>query len=106
MTDPREQQFLEVLRHFPGDAMTLFGLASHLRDKGRTEDAISRFRECLTSDPNYGAAGLELGRLLETAGQIDEARQVYADARVNAAKRGDDEIVTLTTQRLEELGEP
>jgi len=104
MLDPRVEQFLEVLRHFPGDPMTLFGLANHYRDRGRTEDAIARFRECLANDPNYGAAGLELGRLLELTGAKDEARTVYTEARKNAETRGDEEIVTITTARLEELG--
>lgn len=105
MPDPRENQFLEVLNHFPGDATTLFGLASYYRDSGRHDEAIQRFRECIEAAPHYGAAYLNLGELLKAKGDLEEARRVLKTAVERAESKGDVEIVNIAGERLSELDE-
>lgn len=99
----REKEFLEVLQVFPDDALTRFGLANFYRDAGRPEDAIAQYRKTLEIDAGYGAAYLELGTLLEQAGRIDEAREIYDKAITNAQKKGDLHIVNRAKLRLEDL---
>lgn len=103
MADPREDQFLEVLGHFPDDATTLFGLANHYRQTGRNDEAIQRFRECIEADPHYGAAYLNLGELLKANGEIEEARRVLKTAVERAESKGDVEIVNIAGERLNDL---
>ncbi len=46
------------------------------RAAGRTDDALSRYRQAIEMDGTYGAAYLGLAELREATGDIDEARQV------------------------------
>lgn len=99
----REQEFLEVLAAFPGDPVTLFGLASFYRAQGRLDEAIARFRECLAAKPDYGAAYLALAEILIERDLLDDARAVYRDAIRDAERAGDQEIVQIATERLRSL---
>jgi len=103
MNDEREREFLDVLRAFPEDALTRFGLGNLYRDAGRTDEAIAQYRKTVELDPGYGAAYLELGALQEKAGQIERARETYKLAIVNAEKKGDLHIVNRAKMRLEDL---
>ena len=99
----REKEFLEVLKVFPDDAMTRFGLANLYRDEGRLEDAIAQYEKTLEIDPGYGAAYLELGSLLEKSGRLEAARETYQTAIAAAERKGDLHIKNRATMRLEEL---
>jgi tetratricopeptide (TPR) repeat protein len=103
MDEQREQDFLEVLRVFPDDALTRFGLGNLYRDAGRIDEAIAQYQKTVEIDPGYGAAYLELGTLQEQAGQIDDARLTYKLAIANAEKKGDLHIVNRARMRLEDL---
>ena len=74
MNKDREKEFLEVLKVFPDDALTRFGLGNFYRDAGRIADAIAQYSRTIECDPGYGAAFLELAALQEQLGKIDAAR--------------------------------
>jgi tetratricopeptide (TPR) repeat protein len=46
------------------------------RAAGRTDDALSRYRQAIEMDGTYGPAYLGLAELREATGDVDEARQV------------------------------
>jgi tetratricopeptide (TPR) repeat protein len=102
MNQAREKEFLEVLKVFPDDPLTRFGLGNLYRDAGRTKEAIAQYQRVLEIDPGYGAAYLELGALQEQDGQHEAARETYRHAIENAEKKGDVHIVNRAKMRLED----
>jgi len=100
----REQEFLEVLKVFPTDPLTRFGLGNLYRDAGQLEDAAFQYQKAIEYDSGYGAAYLELGAAYERLGQTDAARETYQNAIVAAEKKGDVHIKNRATMRLEDLG--
>jgi tetratricopeptide (TPR) repeat protein len=103
MDSEREKEFLEVLKVFPDDAMTRFGLANFYRDSGRTAEAVDQYRKIIEIDPGYGAAYLELGDLLVKTGDRTGAREIYRQAIATAEKKGDTHIKNRAEMRLEDL---
>ena len=103
MDTEREKEFLEVLKIFPDDALTRFGLGNLYRDAGRIEDAIAQYQKMIDIDPGYGAAYLELAALQERLGETDAARETYRRAIAAAEKKGDAHIKNRAAMRLEEL---
>lgn len=100
----REKEFLEVLKVFPDDPLTHFGLANLYRDAGRLKKAIIQYEKTIAIDSGYGAAYLELGALQEQLGLTDSARETYRQAIQAAKKKGDEHIKNRATMRLDDLG--
>lgn len=59
-------------------ARDLTAQATQHRAAGRTDEALSRFRQAIEMDGTFGPAYLGLAELREATGDIDEARQVLA----------------------------
>ncbi|MBL9026046.1 MAG: tetratricopeptide repeat protein [Myxococcales bacterium] len=59
-------------------ARDLTAQAAQHRAAGRTDEALSRFRQAIEMDGTFGPAYLGLAELREATGDIDEARQVLA----------------------------
>jgi hypothetical protein len=60
-----------------------FNLATELRRKGKTDEAISHFRRVLELDPTYYKAHQSLGLILKLQGKVDEAIKTFRQG-VNA----------------------
>lgn len=103
MDPDREKEFLKVLKIFPDDALTRFGLANFYRDAGRQNEAIEQYQKVITNDPGYGAAYLELGSLQEDAGDLVEAGKTYRQAITAAEEKGDLHLKNRAKMRLEDL---
>ena len=73
----RVEQFKEVVELFPDDVVARFGLATAHLEAGEATDAIREFQTVLQMKPDYTAAYRGLGRALERANRIEEAREVY-----------------------------
>jgi len=70
----RIAEFKEVAELMPDDPVVRFGLAGAYLDAGKPENAADEYREAIPLKPDYSAAHRGLGRALERAGQIAEAR--------------------------------
>ncbi|HLC40853.1 MAG TPA: tetratricopeptide repeat protein [Methylomirabilota bacterium] len=70
-------QFREVAELFPDDPTTRFGLASAYLEHGEFEAAAREFQEVTRLKPDYTAGYRGLGRALEKAGRVDEAKTAY-----------------------------
>ncbi|MFI8101808.1 tetratricopeptide repeat protein [Streptomyces sp. NPDC086023] len=86
-----------ALRTDPAQARALGGRARVLAALGRTGEAVADYRKALEKVPEAGFA-LELGELLESSGQREEAAEPYAVLRglvAREAAHGVNETVTL-----------
>src|SRR5438093_1442078 len=58
-------------------------------DTGLAEEAVAEYREAVRLKPDYTAAYRGLGRALERAGRLDEARAAYGRGLEVARQTGD-----------------
>jgi len=85
----RIAEFKEVAVLMPDDPVVRFGLAGAYLDAGKPENAADEYREAIRLKPDYSAAHRGLGRALERAGQIAEARAAYQRGLEVATRTGD-----------------
>src|SRR6266852_743474 len=81
--------FKEVAEEMPDDPEVRFGLAGAYLDAGQAESAVNEYRETIRLKPDYSAAHRGLGRALERAGQIAEAKAAYTKGLEVASGTGD-----------------
>jgi len=90
VADPdRIAEFKEVAELMPDDPVVRFGLAGVYLDAGQPENAADEYREAIRLKPDYSAAHRGLGRALERAGRIGEARAAYQQGLEVATRNGD-----------------
>lgn len=77
--DEAEQAYQAWLAKYGPDPDVCFNLANVLRELGRLDGAIERYRQAIELDPEHASAWLNLGIALADAGRCDES--------VAAAKR-------------------
>ena len=85
----RIAEFKEVAELMPDDPVVRFGLAGAYLDAGKPENAADEYREAIRLKPDYSAAHRGLGRALERAGQLAEARAAYQRGLEVATRTGD-----------------
>jgi Flp pilus assembly protein TadD len=81
--------FKEVAEEMPDDPEVRFGLAGAYLDAGQAESAVTEYRETIRLKPDYSAAHRGLGRALERAGRIAEAKAAYQQGLDVATRNGD-----------------
>lgn len=74
------QAFGRASRIQPRNLTVQHRIAETLLDKGKTDDAIRRFREILDADPSFGKAWLDLGRAYATNERCEDARRAWRRA--------------------------
>lgn len=103
--DERRSVLEDALPHAEGIlAYAAQGALANLElEEGKPEEAIARWRTLASSQEGFlqEQAMLELGLVLEAVGQVDEARQVYADFM---AKFASSPRLEKARQRSERLG--
>jgi Flp pilus assembly protein TadD len=87
--EDRIAEFREVLELMPEDPVVRFGLAGAYLDAGQPENAVTEYQEAIRLKPDYSAAYRGLGRSLERAGRLDEARAAYTRGLDVATQNGD-----------------
>jgi Flp pilus assembly protein TadD len=85
----RIAEFKEVAAEMPDDPVVRFGLAGAYLDAGQPENAAEEYREAIRLKPDYSAAHRGLGRALERAGRLAEARAAYEQGLEVATRTGD-----------------
>src|SRR6266516_4864147 len=81
--------FKEVAEEMPDDPEVRFGLAGAYLDAGQVESAVNEYGEAIRLKPDYSAAHRGLGRALERAGRIAEAKAAYTKGLEVARTTGD-----------------
>ena len=85
----RIEEFKEVVEIMPDDPVVRFGLAGAYLDAGHADSAAAEYAEAIRLKPDYSAAHRGLGRALERAGRIAEARVAYVTGLEVARTTGD-----------------
>ena len=85
----RIAEFKAVAELMPADPVVRFGLGGAYLDAGQPENAADEYREAIRLKPDYSAAHRGLGRALERAGRIAEARAAYQQGLEVATRTGD-----------------
>jgi predicted Zn-dependent protease len=88
------------------NALLRFSLGNEYLKSGDAESAIEHLKRALEHDPSYSAAWKALGRALERAGRLKEARETYANGIAAAERRGDKQAakeMAVFARRLEKL---
>ena len=102
----RIAQFKEVAEEMPDDPEVRFGLAGAYLDAGLAESAVHEYRETIRLKPDYSAAHRGLGRALERAGRIAEAKAAYQQGLDVATRNGDPQTVKEIEVFLRRLDKP
>jgi predicted Zn-dependent protease len=85
----RLAEFQEVAALLPDDPVVRFGLAGAYLEAGLADQAAAAYRETIRLKADYTAAYRGLGRALERAGRLAEAREAYQEGLDVARRTGD-----------------
>jgi len=85
----RLEQLLNFLAGNPGDSFITFALAKEYEKLGESDQALARYLDIETQDPDYVGLYYHLGKLYETKGEPDKALLTYDKGMAVAKKAGD-----------------
>jgi len=101
----RVEQLRKFIAASPDEAFPRYALALELKAKGEARAAVAELEELLRRKPDYLAAYLQLGMLLQTAGSAAEAREVLVRGQDVARRQANTHTLSELTQALETLDE-
>ena len=93
----------EFLSLDPGDLFSAHALALEYVKAGNDPSARVLFEDILRRDPGYTGSYYHLGRLLERAGEPEQARSVYEKGISIALSRKENHAANELRSALEEL---
>ena len=99
----RVEQLRKFIANAPDEPFPRYALALELKGKGDAAGAASEMEELLKRKPDYLAAYLQLGMLLQSLGRAEDARAAYAGGQQVARNKGDSHALAELTQALEAL---
>ena len=94
----RIQQLERFVAASPDDPFPRYALALELKGKGDAPSAAAELRELVRRKPDYLAAYLQLGMILDTLDEVAEAREVLARGQDVARKQGNTHTLSELTQ--------
>jgi len=100
----RTEQLRRFIAASPEDPFPRYALALELKGKGDARAAVTELRELLRIKPEYLAAYLQLGMILETLDEVDGARDALVRGQEVARRQGNTHTLSELTQALETLG--
>lgn len=99
----RIAQLRSFLATRPDEVFPRYALALELKTQGDVAGAVTELRELLRRAPDYLAAYLQLGMLLQARNEPAEARQVYEEGQAVARRKGDAHTLSELTAALASL---
>ncbi|HEY6912982.1 MAG TPA: tetratricopeptide repeat protein [Myxococcales bacterium] len=99
----RIDQLRKFIAASPDDAFPRYALALELKSKGDAGAAAAEMEELLRRKPDYLAAYLQLGMLLQALGKPEAARDALVRGQAVAQKQGNTHTLSELTQALESL---
>jgi tetratricopeptide (TPR) repeat protein len=100
----RVEQLRKFVEASPGEPFPRYALALELKGRGDAKGAAGELQALLSRAPDYLAAYLQLGMLLQLLGQADEARGALQRGQEVARRKGDGHTLSELTSALEGLG--
>ena len=99
----RAAQLRKFVEASPEEPFPRYALALELKAGADAAGAAAELQELLRIAPDYLAAYLQLGMLLQTLGRAAEARQALAAGQELARRKGDGHTLSELTAALEAL---
>jgi Tfp pilus assembly protein PilF len=78
-----------ILNRDPNNLLARYGLAMEYAQQGNTDSALENFRALMASHPDYVAAYYQAGRVLQTVGDLEQARAVFQQGIAACNRVGD-----------------
>jgi Tfp pilus assembly protein PilF len=100
----RVAQLRKFIEASPAEPFPRYALALELKGRGDTEAAASELQALVSHAPDYLAAYLQLGMLLQVLGRVDEARGAFQRGQEVARRTGDGHTLSELTSALDALG--
>ncbi|HEX4054817.1 MAG TPA: hypothetical protein VHX86_11180 [Tepidisphaeraceae bacterium] len=86
----RMEKLRQMLEKSPGDTFLLYAVALEYRKTGDPKSALEYLDQVIQHDWGYCYAYHQKGQVLESAGQIDAAREAYRQGIDAAVRKGDE----------------
>jgi tetratricopeptide (TPR) repeat protein len=99
----RSEQLRKFIAASPDEAFPRYALALELKGKGDVQAAAAELEELLRRKPDYLAAYLQLGMLLQSLDRAAEARDALVRGQEVARRQGNTHTLSELTQALETL---
>ncbi len=100
----RIEEIRSMLAAEGDDTFLIYSLGMELASAGRHEEAVAEFGRCIDLDGDYLAAYAEAGKSLRAAGQLDQAREMFAAGMDLAGRTGESHMRDFLQQQLDGLG--
>ena len=100
----RVAQLRKFIEAQPGEPFPRYALALELKGQGDNQGAAAELEALLRNAPDYLAAYLQLGMLLQTLGRAAEARDALQRGQELARRKGEGHTLSELTSALEALG--
>ena len=104
MTASRLESLQRFLEDDPADAFTHYAIALEYISMNNIPDAIDKFGEVITLDPNYVPAYHQLGLLLLRQNRIDEGKIILEHGIEVARLTGDAHAQSEMEEAIEDSG--
>ena len=85
----RLEQIQSWVKETPEDPFLHFALAKEFEKLSQKDKALEQYKHLVSAHPDYVGTYYHLGKLLEQAGELEEALQVYQSGIQVARKAGD-----------------
>jgi tetratricopeptide (TPR) repeat protein len=100
----RLEKLQQLLQRTPDDSFLLYGIGLEHKKLGDAAKAIEYLRRVIAVDPGYCYAYFQIGQVLESSGQNEEARSIYQQGIAAARTKGDAHAESEIQGALEMLG--
>ncbi|MBL0046854.1 MAG: tetratricopeptide repeat protein [Bacteroidetes bacterium] len=104
-TSERVVSLLKMLEKEPYDSFLNYALALEYHKQGKLQEAIQLILQLLNRDENYLGAYLQIGQLLEEAGDLKEALLWYERGCVIAKVQKSTKALSELNQAIQQLNE-
>lgn len=99
----RIEQLKKFIEQDPKEPFPRYALALELKGRGEADAAAIELQQLIERAPDYLAAYLQLGMLLQTLNRAEEARRVFRSGQEVARRKGDAHTLGELTQALESI---
>jgi|SRR5437762_171938 len=100
----RVEQLRKFIEASPGDPFPRYALALELKGRGDAQAAAEELTALLSRAPDYLAAYLQLGMVLQALGRPEEARGAFRSGQEVARRKGDGHTLSELTSAIDALG--
>lgn len=101
----RREKLEALLAEDPDDPFLNYALALQCVSDGNPQEGGERLGKLIHRDPDYVAAYLQLGQILEGLGQTDQSRDVFHRGIEAARRAGDDHAESEMRGFLSQIGQ-